>query len=61
VSISRILIERNILPREAMSLERIREWIRANPQSAEEVQRQNRSFVFFRITGLDDDREPAGA
>jgi membrane-bound lytic murein transglycosylase A len=61
VAISRILIERNIIPREAISLERIREWIRANPQSAEEVQRQNRSFVFFRITGLDDDREPAGA
>jgi membrane-bound lytic murein transglycosylase A len=61
VPISRILIERNIISREAMSLGRIREWIRANPQSAEEVQRQNRSFVFFRITGLDDDREPAGA
>ena len=61
VPISRILIERNIIPREAISLERIREWIRANPQSAKEVQRQNRSFMFFRITGLDDDHEPAGA
>jgi membrane-bound lytic murein transglycosylase A len=61
VPISRILVERNIIPREAISLVRIREWIRANPQSAEEVQRQNRSFMFFRITGLDDDREPAGA
>jgi membrane-bound lytic murein transglycosylase A len=61
VPISRILVERNIIPREAISLARIREWIRANPQSAEEVQRQNRSFMFFQITGLDDDREPAGA
>jgi membrane-bound lytic murein transglycosylase A len=61
VPISRILIERNMIPREAMSVERIREWIRANPQSADEVQRQNRSFMFFRITGLDDNREPAGA
>jgi membrane-bound lytic murein transglycosylase A len=44
-----------------MSLERIGEWMRANPQSAEEVRRQNRSFVFFRIAGLSDDREAVGA
>src|SRR5262249_44899044 len=35
--------------------------MRANPQSAEEVRRQNRSFVFFRIAGLSDDREAVGA
>src|SRR5215831_1364773 len=58
VPASRILIERNIIPRKEMSLERIRDWMRANPQSAEEVLRQNRSFVFFRIVGLSDDREP---
>jgi membrane-bound lytic murein transglycosylase A len=43
-----------------MSLGRIREWARANPQSAEELLRQNRSFMFFRIVGLTDDRLPAG-
>ena len=59
--VGRILIERNIIPREEMSLERIREWMRANPESAEEVRRQNRSFVFFRIVGLSDDREAVGA
>jgi membrane-bound lytic murein transglycosylase A len=58
VPVGRILIERNIIPRHEMSLERIREWMRANPQSAEEVLRQNRSFVFFRIDGLSDDRQP---
>jgi membrane-bound lytic murein transglycosylase A len=42
-------------------VERIREWMRANPQSAEELRRQNRSFVFFRIAGLSDDREAIGA
>jgi len=61
VPVSRILIERNIIPRKEMSLERIREWMRANPQSAEEVLRQNRSFVFFRIVGLSDEREPKDA
>jgi membrane-bound lytic murein transglycosylase A len=60
VPLSRILIERNIIPREEMSLERIREWIRANSQSAEEMSRENRSFMFFRIVGLSDDRQPAG-
>jgi membrane-bound lytic murein transglycosylase A len=61
VPVSRILMERNIIPRQEMSLERIREWMRANPENAEEVRRQNRSFVFFRIVGLSDDREAIGA
>jgi membrane-bound lytic murein transglycosylase A len=61
VPVSHILIERNIIPRKEMSLERIREWMHANPQSAEEVLRQNRSFVFFRIVGLSDEREPKDA
>jgi len=61
VPIGRFLVERNIIPREAISLDRIREWMRANPQNAEEVLRQNRSFTFFRIVGLSDDREAAGA
>ena len=61
VPVSRILIARHIIPRAEMSLERIREWMRANPHGAEEVLRQNRSFVFFRIVGLSDDREPKDA
>src|SRR6516164_6374380 len=61
VPIGRILIESNIIPRKEMSLERIREWMNANPQSAEEVLRQNRSFMFFHIVGLSDDREPKDA
>ena len=59
VPIGRILIQRNIIPRNEISLDRIREWMRANPQSAEDVLRQNRSFMFFRIVGLSDSREPA--
>ena len=58
--LSHILIERNIM-REKMSLDRIRGWMRANPESAEEVRRRNRSFMFFRIVGLSDDREAVGA
>lgn len=60
VPLSRILIERNIIPREEISLERIRDWARADPNGAQELLRQNRSFMFFRIVGLSDDRRPAG-
>jgi membrane-bound lytic murein transglycosylase len=64
VPVGRILIERNIIPRDEMSMQRIREWMRGDPQGAEEVRRQNRSFVFFRIVGLSDgsdEREAVGA
>jgi membrane-bound lytic murein transglycosylase A len=61
VPIWHTLVERNIIPRADMSVEHIREWMRANPQSAEEVLRQNRSFMFFRIIGLSDDQEAIGA
>jgi membrane-bound lytic murein transglycosylase A len=56
----RILIDRNIIPREEMSMARIRKWMLANPEEAREVRQTNRSFVFFRITGLGDEGEPAG-
>lgn len=61
VPLSQILSERNIITREEMSPGRIREWARTNPQDARELLRQNRSFMFFRIVGLSDDRRPAGA
>ncbi|MGZ8368820.1 MAG: murein transglycosylase A [Rhodoplanes sp.] len=59
-AVGRVLIERNIIPREEMSMARIRDWMAANPEDAKEVRRQNRSYVFFRIVGLIDDREPVG-
>ena len=59
-AVGRILIDRNIIPREEMSMARIHEWMIANPEEAKEVRRQNRSYVFFRIVGLTDDREPVG-
>jgi membrane-bound lytic murein transglycosylase A len=61
VPVGRVLIERNIIPREEMSMHRIREWMRANPDEARDVRRQNRSMVFFRIVGLTDEGEALGA
>jgi membrane-bound lytic murein transglycosylase A len=59
--VGRVLIDRNIIPREEMSMQRIREWMQANPDDAKDVRRQNRSVVFFRIVGLTEDGEPLGA
>ncbi|HXW24909.1 MAG TPA: MltA domain-containing protein, partial [Xanthobacteraceae bacterium] len=58
--VGRILIERNLVPRDEMSMERIRQWMRDNPDQTKELRRKNQAFVFFRITGLADESEPAG-
>jgi membrane-bound lytic murein transglycosylase A len=58
--VGRILIERNLVPRDEMSMERIRQWMRDNPDETKELRRKNQAFVFFRITGLADESEPAG-
>jgi membrane-bound lytic murein transglycosylase A len=58
--VGRILIERNLVPRDEMSLDRIRQWMRDNPDETKELRRKNQAFVFFRISGLADEGEPAG-
>jgi membrane-bound lytic murein transglycosylase A len=60
-AVGRILIERNLIPREEMSMDRIKRWMLANPDQAREVRGTNKSFVFFRITGLNNEDEPVGA
>jgi len=59
--VGRILIERNIVPREQMSMQRIRQWMDDNPDGAKELRRHNRSYVFFREVKLSDKDEPIGA
>jgi membrane-bound lytic murein transglycosylase A len=58
--VGRPLIERNIIPKDEMSLDRLRTWMQLNPDAAREVRRTNRSFVFFRISGLGSEEEPIG-
>jgi membrane-bound lytic murein transglycosylase A len=60
-AVGRILIERNLIPREEMSMDRIKRWMHANPDQAREVRGTNKSYVFFRITGLNNEEEPVGA
>jgi membrane-bound lytic murein transglycosylase A len=61
VPVGRVLIERNIIPREEMSMSRIRDWMQSHPDEAKEVRRQNRSMIFFRIVGLSNEGEALGA
>jgi membrane-bound lytic murein transglycosylase A len=60
-AIGRILMEQYGVPPEGMSMERIRQWLIANPEQAAKVRQTNPSFVFFRITGLSDQGEAVGA
>jgi membrane-bound lytic murein transglycosylase A len=59
--VGRILIERNIIPKDQMSMHRIREWMEQNPDGANELRRQNKSYVFFREVQLSDKDEAVGA
>jgi peptidoglycan lytic transglycosylase A len=60
-AVGRILIDRGIIPKEQMSMQKIREWMEQNPDGARELRRQNRSYVFFREVALSDKDEPVGA
>jgi membrane-bound lytic murein transglycosylase A len=59
--VGRILIDRGIIPKEQMSMQKIREWMEQNPDGANELRRQNRSYVFFREVQLSDKDEAVGA
>jgi membrane-bound lytic murein transglycosylase A len=59
--IGRVLIERNLIPSEEISMQRIREWMAAHPDEAAKVHAANRSYLFFRIAGLTNEDEPVGA
>jgi membrane-bound lytic murein transglycosylase A len=61
MAVGRILIDRGIVPKEQMSMQKIREWMEQNPDGANELRRQNRSYVFFREVQLSDKDEAVGA
>ena len=41
-------------------MQSIRDWMEANPEQAKEIRRQNKSYVFFRITDLATEDEAVG-
>ena len=58
--VGRVLVERKLVPKDEISMQRIRDWMEANPDPAKDVRRQNKSYVFFRITGLSTEDEAVG-
>lgn len=47
-AIGRLLVERGEIPLPEMNLERLVGWLKANPEAARDLMRQNRSYIFFR-------------
>src|SRR5271167_207629 len=60
-AVGRVLIERKFLAKDEVSMQRIRDWMQANPDMAQDVRRRNKSYVFFRITDLATEDEAVGA
>jgi len=50
--VGRDLIDRGVISKEDMSMDRIRDWMEANPEEGKELRRKNRSYVFFQETPL---------
>jgi membrane-bound lytic murein transglycosylase A len=59
-AVGKFLIERGLYTREEMTMEKIREFMEANPDEGRELRRKNRSFVFFRELPLAKDDHSIG-
>ncbi len=59
--VGKILIDRGIYTREEMSMDKIREYMEANPKEGEELRLKNRSYVFFSETALGPQDECIGS
>ena len=59
--VGKFLVERGIIAKEDMSMDRIRAWMEANPAEATALRRKNRSYVFFQKTELPANEETVGA
>jgi membrane-bound lytic murein transglycosylase A len=58
--VGRVLIDRKIMTKDQVSMQSIRQWMEANPQAADDVRRQNKSYVFFRVTDLPSEEGAVG-
>ena len=60
-AVGKWLVDKGIYTREEVTMDRIRTWMTANPEEGKELRRMNKSYVFFRETGLAESIEPTGA
>ncbi len=47
-SIGKLLLDRNAMTRDQMSMQNIRRWVEQNPEAGEQLLAENPSYVFFR-------------
>ena len=59
--VGKFLIDRGIVSKEDMTMDKIREFMESNPDEGKELRRKNRSFVFFQETSLGAQDECVGA
>jgi membrane-bound lytic murein transglycosylase A len=59
--VGKFLIDRGIVSKEEMSMDKIRDFMESNPDEGKELRRKNRSFVFFQETTLGTQDECVGA
>jgi membrane-bound lytic murein transglycosylase A len=59
--VGRIMIDEGLCAPEDMSLDKIRDYMEANPNEGAELRLKNRSYVFFNETRLKPNEEPLGA
>ncbi|HXX50385.1 MAG TPA: MltA domain-containing protein [Xanthobacteraceae bacterium] len=58
--VGRVLIDQKLMNKDQVSMQSIRDWMEANPEQAKAARRQNKSYVFFRITDLATEEEAVG-
>jgi len=59
--VGKYLIDQGIIARQDMSMDRIRDWMEANPVEAKALRDKNRSYVFFEKTPLSPTTQILGA
>jgi len=60
-AVGRFLIERGVVSKDEISMQKIREYMEKFPEEGKALRRENRSFVFFRETDLSEFDEAIGA
>lgn len=60
-SIGRRAVERGLLPLEGADKEGLEAWLKHNPEAGCELMRENRSYIYFRETELEESDGPLGA
>jgi len=61
-AIGRVLVQRGVVDREAMTMKTLRQWLVDHPDEAAELMARNRSYIFFRTADeLDPALGPVGA